>query len=366
MANSPSKQSADEKAQSTRKTFTAFSILSIFESLNFSAIFSMHATQALLDFLFNTPLRFILFPSAAIYGLSKAALLWRNFHAVCKDYNEKKDSLNAWENKLALEKRRIAFLQALWETLNSLGTTGAVVTGIVGFFIGAAVGMGISITFNFFLAASTAICAAYSVYYAYTAFQAYKEWGRIESELTFQIISSNRPWETTEELRKNHPVYRDYQDRKQKAIENAVLTVIVGLLTTGVVLAMVIPPAVPFVGATIGIAGCLAAAGYAGYCLYQMYRKKSENQNTEVEVPALKRSSSTDYGLQQKMKSTSPSPPKASLQNSREIDLPPPPPPETLNRIPSPTVGSMLWEKKTPPVLSLHNKITIGGVYRRG
>lgn len=248
MAQDELKKSADAK----KKTFIAFLGFSIPESLNFSVIFFMHFSKAFLDFLFNTPMRFIVFPSAAIYGLTKAGLLWRQFHLINKEYKK---------NHATREERNIAFLAALWETLNGLGTTGAVITGIVGFFIGASVGMGISITFNVLLAASTVIGAAYTGYYAYTAYQAYHKWkntGFIEG----------------------HSASIEYKKRLDKAINNGIVTGFVALLAIGVTLAMVV--GFPVAGPVIGITGCLIAAAFSGYHLYH-HMKEAPSVEKEKE-----------------------------------------------------------------------------------
>lgn len=237
---------AEKIDKANNYTFAAYLGFSIPEILNFGCIFVMTFTKALLDFLLNTCLRFVLFPCAAFYGLIKAGLSWNSFRLTLK-------------NKLStLEDKTIGFLRALWETLNGLGTTGAVVTGIVGFFTGAAVGMGIAITFNFFLAASTAICAGYAGYYAYTARKAYKEWE-----------------ETPPEDNTKHKKYLDYEKRWDMAIDNLTITGIVALLTIGVILAMVV--CVPVVGSAIGVAGCLCCAAYSAYKLYNVIKAKESD-----------------------------------------------------------------------------------------
>jgi hypothetical protein len=279
------KAEAQRQAKSDKSKFRAilaYMGLSIPEALNFSSIFLMLHHAA--DFLFNTPMRFFVFPCAAIYGMTKAGMLWRNFSLKYQDYKAKKKlgMYSGDEEKIALEDLKISFLQSLWETLNGLGTTGAVVTGIVGFFIGATVGMGISITFNFFLAASTAICGAYSVFFAYRAYQTHKDWKALpEAERT-----------------KEHPLYKRYQGYIAQMKLNLTFTGIVALLTIGVAVSMV--AGFTFIGGIIGVIGCFAAAAYTAYNIYKFVTgpkpevpkpsedKKSLHNNTKIHNQLMK------------------------------------------------------------------------------
>lgn len=226
--------------------------LRIPEALNFGTIFIMNSSTSLIAFLFGTAMRFVVFPSAAIYGLTIAALHWYKFHLMRKD------------KKASKEAKRISFLQALWETLNSFGTTGCVITGIVGFFTGAAVGMGISITFTFFLGMSTLICGLYAGFFGYKAYKAKQALDKLPKEAATD---------------KDHPDHKTYVDtqntyklmRKITAI-NVAFFFIVGALTTGVAVAMV--ASILTAGAAIGVIGCLAAAGFTAYLLYDHFKNR--------------------------------------------------------------------------------------------
>lgn len=273
------KKREEKNALSRFRAILAYMGISIPEALNFSSIFLMLHHAA--DFLFNTPMRFFVFPAAAIYGMTKAGLLWRNFSLTYQNYKQ---------GKATLEETKISFLQALWETLNGLGTTGAVITGIVGFITGAVVGMGISITFNFFLAASTAICAAYAGFFAYRAYQTNKEFKKLTpldlknqhpSYVDWNKLPDNektkdhplyKEWsaKTNEQYKTEHPLYKKYLGYRAHALNNLAFTGIVALLTIGVAVSMV--AGFTLIGGIIGVAGCLIAAGYTAYNIYKFVK----------------------------------------------------------------------------------------------
>ena len=231
--------------------------VSVPEALNFASIFTMLHFCA--DFLFNTPMRFFVFPFAALCGLTKSGSLWHHYHLVRKDSIENEDS------KETEETVRIALLQAAWETANSLGTTGAVIAGIVGFFTGAAVAMGISLTFTVLLSASTAICGAYAIYFGITAHRAKQRWNKLEKDAKT----------------KDHLDYKDYINRKAQALENLKWFGIVALLTIGTGVSMV--GGFTFPGFIIGTAGCLIAASYSAYNFYKFVKGPQPALSVELQ-----------------------------------------------------------------------------------
>jgi hypothetical protein len=188
------------------------------------------------------------------------------------------------------------------------------VVGIVGFFTGAAVGMGISITFTTLLSMSTFVCLAYTCYFAATAAHIHHRWKAIplndriagnpscqayqdalvieeqwkalpdlnktEDNPLYQTYQSAlqriETWRklSNEDKAKGHPLYQEYEERYNKFKINARWFGIVSLLTVGCGLAFVGGMTLP--GWIIGGIGCLIAASYSAYTFYQIFVKKKE------------------------------------------------------------------------------------------
>jgi hypothetical protein len=298
--------------------FAWFLLLSPPEALNFATIFTM--LNFCVDVLFMVPVRFIIFPLSATLGLLKAGSLWFRFKETYDENKEKRYSADPDERRKAREAIRIDFLQALWDTLNALGTTGAVLVGVVGFFTGAAVGMGISITFTTLLCMSTLVCLAYTCYFAVTASHIHDRWKAIplndriagnpscqahqdalvieekwkalpdhdktEDNPLYQTYQSAlqriEAWRklSSEDKAKGHPLYQEYEDRYNKFKINARWFGIVSLLAIGCGLAFVGGMTLP--GWIIGGTGCLIAASYSAYTFYQIFIKKKEDTQAQV------------------------------------------------------------------------------------
>lgn len=221
------------------KNLAAQMLISIPETLNFGVIFVFHHTPHFLFLLFNTALRFVLFPIAAIASIAKAVLAWDRYLNDLDYETGKRKVFNA--------------VQAVWDTLQAGGVTGAVITGIVGAAMGVAVGFGIAVTFAVLLAASTIYQACITGYFAYKAQQSYKAF-----------------LETGDSRHKT-----EYNAHLSSVKNNAFGTIIIGLLCTGIVLAMV--AGFPFTGAIIGAVTCGVAVIYGAYSLYKHYQTREKS-----------------------------------------------------------------------------------------
>ena len=219
-----------------RHTVTAAMSNAIPDTTNFGVIFSLHLSRNLLDILFNTFTRFIVFPLAGLFSLVKAGLSW---YLYTKDRNN--------EGKL----KKLNLIQAIWDSIQSLGIMGAVITGISTYILGVAAMsiMGISATFSGLLAGGTFYQAALTVYFSYQAYQAHKAWKHESPESD-----------------KNHSQYKLFTQHRDMAIQNGIITGIVAALCVGVTVAMV--AGFPMIGGIIGVAACATGVAYTAYSLY--------------------------------------------------------------------------------------------------
>ncbi len=212
-------------------------LISIPESINFGTIFIFHHSARFLYLLFGTALRYVLFPFAAIASIATAALSW---HLYLNDYDDntgKRKTFNA--------------IKAVWDTLQAGGVTGAVITGIVGAALGVAVGFGIAVTFTVLLGASTIFQACVTGYSVYKASQCYKAYLADKDDKNLKAA----------------------YDQSIEIIKiNVFWTMTLGLLCTGIALAMV--AGFPLTGAIIGAVTCAAAATYTALSLYQHYQQR--------------------------------------------------------------------------------------------
>lgn len=211
-------------------------MVSIPESVNFGAIFILHHTPHYLYLLFHTALRFVLFPIAAIATIANAAFDW---HRYLNDLDEKTG-----------KRKTFNLIRAIWDTLQAGGTTGAVITGIVGAALGVAVGFGIALTFTVLLASSTIFQAIVTGYFAYQAYKSHKAF-----------------LETGDAQHK-----KAYSDLMSAVKNSAFATMIIGMLCTGIVLAMV--AGFPLTGAIIGAVTCGVGIAFAAYNLYKHYQTR--------------------------------------------------------------------------------------------
>jgi hypothetical protein len=281
---SDSSQNTQEK--SIYKTRMAFFGVSIPESTNFGVIFFMH-TAKLLDFLFGTAMRYIIFPSAAIYGITKAILAWRMLRLE-RQVNGKID-WQKWENWKNL------FL-TIWETINASATTIAVALGTIAAIIGvsaavsAVIGLSISAIFTAALGATTLIHAFFTGFHCYKLYAAKKEYDKAGRPGVLQAT------------------YQEQKELHQDQIKiHAIVTAIVGLLTTSVVLAMIV--GFPVIGGALGMATCLASVAYSAYNLYKLKKSNIPSSDKTTSAPNNKTSTSplsSPATIQKKLSISSP------------------------------------------------------------
>lgn len=245
-------------------------IVSIPETLNFGLIFALHFTRSLLVLLFQSELRFILFPIAGITSIIKAALAWQRY---------------AYDLDHRGQRSRLRLLHAVWDTIQAIGVSTAVIVGIAAHFMGlsAVVGPGIAITFSFLLGASVIFQASLTAHAGYKAWKAYQAWKHEPDESEFKSSLEKK-----------------YRELRANVIENLIGTSIVTLLCIGVTLAMV--AGFPLVGGIIGVATCLAATAYT---IYNLYKHKRDIKKTDEHGGLLEESPSFQHDSHETRKTSS-------------------------------------------------------------